>query len=91
MLDLRTEQEFDRFWKEASDICCKLGFDDPVLPRRRKVPARLGGGSIGATYTDGKHFYLVTFFYPIIDAISARMEDRFHENDLAIVRNMENY
>lgn len=88
MLDLRTEQECDRFWKEASDICSKLGFDDPVLPRRRKVPARLEGGSIGATYTDVKHFYLVTFFYPIIDVISARMEERFHENDLAIMEKL---
>ena len=86
MLALRSEQEFDRFWKEATDICAKLGFDDPVLPRRRKVPARLGGGSTDPMYTNVKQYYLVTSFYPIIDVISSRMEERFSENDLSIVR-----
>ena len=71
-------------------ICAPLEIDHPVLPRRRNVPTRLGGGSTDPTYIDVKHYYRVTSFYPIIDVITSRMGERFNENDLSILGDMEN-
>ena len=71
MLDLRTEQKFDWFWKDAIDASAILCFDDLVLRRRRKVPVRLGGGLVDPAYPDVKQYFLVTFFYPVLDVISS--------------------
>ena len=41
---MRSDAEFQKYWKEAVEISNKLELEAPNLPRQRRVPSRLGGG-----------------------------------------------
>ena len=87
--EMRSEEQFEKYWSAANDICENLGLEGPELPRRRKVPARLGGGSAQPSYEDVHHYYMVASFYPLLDVITGRFEERFSENDLEIIQSLE--
>ena len=44
--DLRTDSEFQKFWREAEELSKKLDLEAPQLPRSRRIPLKLGGGEI---------------------------------------------
>lgn len=87
--EMRSDTEFQKYWKEAVEISKKLELEDPHLPRQRRVPSRLGGGEIQPVYRNVEHYYQVTSFYPLLDVIISQLEERFTENDMIIVQNME--
>ena len=87
--DLRTDAEFQKFWKEAEEIATKLDLDAPQLPQQRRVPLRLGGGEMQPTYRSVEHYYQLTSYYPILDTIIGQLQERFSENDMGIVQNVE--
>ena len=44
--ELRSDDEFEKYWTLADEICDKFHFDGPnesQLLRQRRIPARLGG------------------------------------------------
>ena len=41
--EMRSDAEFQKYWKEAVEISNKLELEAPNLPRQRRVPSRLGG------------------------------------------------
>ena len=53
------------------------------------MPLRLGGGEAQPVYRNVEHYYQVTSFYPLLDVIISQLEERFSENDMMIVQNME--
>ena len=44
--ELRTDSEFQWFWKEAEEISVKLDIDEPLLLRQRRIPSKFGGGEM---------------------------------------------
>ena len=42
---LRTDSNFDLFWRKAEIARQKLDVNDPELPRKRKLPKRFEDGS----------------------------------------------
>ena len=40
-------------------------------------------------YRNVEHYYQVTSFYPLLDVIVGQLKERFSENDMAIVQNVE--
>ena len=87
--EMRSDTEFQKYWKEAVEISSKLEFGGPHLPRLRRVPSRLGGGEVQPTYRNVEHYYQVTSFYPLLDVIISQLEERFSENDMMIVECIE--
>ena len=58
MLTVRTDQNFDLFWKKVEKTRDHLDVDEPWLARRRKLPRRFEQGSAPAEFaisrnTDG--------------------------------------
>ena len=83
--EMRSDTEFQKYWKEAVEISRKLELEAPRLPRLRRVPSRLGGGEVQPIYRNVEHYYQVTSFYPLLDVIINQLEVRFSENDMMIV------
>ena len=54
LVSLRKDTKFDLVWSKAMSQQDKLGVSDPVLPRKRKVPARLDAGA-GKAYLPTEH------------------------------------
>ena len=87
--EMRSEAEFDKFYTAALDTCTKLGFDDPCMPRQRKVLTQVGGGDASPSYRNARHYYQISCFYPLLDVLHQQIEDRFQENDMQIMRDVE--
>ena len=86
---MRSDTEFQKYWKKAEEISRKLELEAPHLPRQRRVPSRLGGGEVQPVYRNVEHYYQVTSFYPLLDVIISQLKERFSENDMMIVQNTE--
>ena len=67
--EMRSDAEFQKYWKEAVEISNKLELEALNLPRQRRVPSRLGGGEAQPVYRNVEHYYQVTSFYPLLDVI----------------------
>lgn len=86
---MRTDAEFQKHWQEALELSNKLELEAPHLPRQRRVPSRLGGGEAQPVYRNVEHFHQVTSFYPLLDVIINQLKERFSENDMEIIQNVE--
>lgn len=42
---IRSDDNFDLFWKRIIEMAGEKEIDEPVLPRRRKLPRRYDDGS----------------------------------------------
>ena len=40
-------------------------------------------------YTNVEHYYQLTSYYPLLDTIIGQLQERFSENDMEILRNVE--
>jgi hypothetical protein len=47
---LQTDLEFQSFWQSLMDLAQKVDIAEPVLPRRRRAPARYELGQGSATH-----------------------------------------
>lgn len=72
---MRSDAEFQKYWKEAVEISNKLELEAPNLPRQRRVPSRLGGGEAQPVYRNVEHYYQVTSFYPLLDVIVGQLKE----------------
>ena len=87
--DMRNEEEFEKFWKEATDTCNKLNLPDPCLPRQRRIPAKQGGGRRRSKFYIyqceallSNQLFLSSFRY-------INFSNGTSENDLSIARDVE--
>ncbi|CAF4162315.1 unnamed protein product, partial [Rotaria sordida] len=82
---MRNDDEFNRIWNETMNICAANDIDEPAEQRRRKIPARLGGGDILSTTLSAKDNYRINSFYAVLDLIITSIKERFNENSLSIM------
>jgi len=87
--DMRTDAEFQTFWERAEEISNQLEFEAPHLPQQRRVPLRLGRGETQPTYRNVEHYHQVTNFYPILDTVIGQIQERFSENVIGVIQNIE--
>ena len=87
--EMRTDEEFKKFWKEAEEIWNKFELDAPQLPRQRRIPLKLGGGETQPTYRNVEQYYQLTSYYPLLDTIIGQLQESFSENDIDTVQNVE--
>ena len=57
------------------------------MPRKRKVPVKLGGGTI-VPYETAQEFFKNTVLYPVIDVLTTEIESRLEENSLDVLNNL---
>ena len=83
--ELRTDLEFDNYWKEANEISKQLQLEAPQLPRQRKVLCKLDGGESQPAYGDVNHYFQISKYYPILDIMIGQIQ----ENDMEIIPSIE--
>ena len=82
---LKNEEEFNRIWRETMNICEINSIDEPGERRRRKIPARFGGGDIVSTTLSIKDSYRVNSFDSVFDVIISSIKQRFDENNIKVI------
>ena len=73
---LTSADAFDSFWEDVLQLASQLDIDEPVLPRKRRVPAKLGGGK-SHCFEDPKALYAkqyATFLETIIEEVRDRFQ-----------------
>ena len=83
----RTEASFDRFYDEVVTDSATLT-DEPVLPRRHKLPKRINDGSSSHQFATPKDMFRQIYF-EAFDVVSQEISNRFRQNDLEVVAEME--
>ena len=89
--DLRTDKQFDTFWTQLIAKQRSLDVDEPQLPRRRKVPARLQEGNASPVFptiaTLTNHFRPI--FFQAVDTIVLSIKERFNQQGYQQYRQLE--
>ena len=62
--------------------------DPPVLPRRKKIPARFNDGADNHVYTELSSFYRHQFF-EVLDSAKGEVIQRFDQNNFSLIRQIE--
>ncbi|CAF4368700.1 unnamed protein product [Rotaria sp. Silwood2] len=86
---LRNEHEFQKLYNEAMKIADAYDIEPPKDIRRKKIPARLGGGVDAATELSVKDYYRINIYYIILDTIITSINNRFDENVIGVIVLME--
>ncbi len=76
---LRTEENFELFWKKINIKCQELEVSEPQLDRKRKIPKRFDHGSAQAEYpVSAKSEYRRIFFESLDLAVNC-IQQRFDQ------------
>ena len=63
LASIRNEENFDNFWGKVSKLASEVDVNDPVLPRRKKVPRRFEEGTAPPEYhSDPKDMYRQVYY-----------------------------
>ena len=86
---LRDDTQFDLFWKSLQETRTKLDVDDPVLPRKRKLPRRYEEGTAEPEFFDVcKQFYCQQY-YEALDLIVNAIQARFDQPGFEMYCNLQ--
>lgn len=77
---------FEAIWKDAEIVGKQLDIDDPVLPRKRKVPAKLGGGDINYELTPKTHYLNIynKCYESILESFDVRFKSETQRTHVAL-------
>ena len=84
----RTDAEFDKFWNQLVNEVSQLDFEEPTLPRKRKMPKRFDEVASHHFYETPKDLYRRTYF-EAYDNVIQGIEKRFQQKDFLIYRNIQ--
>ena len=86
----RSDASFDLFWERVSKRKEKLHVEDPKLPRKRKLPARLEEGNVESYYyppTLRSHYQKI--YFEALDCITRSITRRFDQPDFKKYINLQ--
>lgn len=87
---LRNNHEFEQFWSTVLDKASAVGIEEPVLPRRRRAPARFEIGEGSPHYHSSvKDYYYRPQFFEAIDLIVRCIKDRFNQPGFQVYSKLE--
>jgi hypothetical protein len=82
---LKNEEDFNRIWGETMNVCKVNNIDEPSGRRKRKIPARFGGGDVVSTTLSIKDSYRINSFDAVLDVIILSIKQRFDENNIKVI------
>ena len=89
LMSLRKEEQFDALWSIAIKAQQEEDVDEPVLPRRRKVPRRLDDGNAPAEFSSDCKAHYRKSYYEALDNVTMSIQDRFDQQDCKIYQSLE--
>ncbi|XP_043193723.1 zinc finger MYM-type protein 1-like [Amphibalanus amphitrite] len=84
---MRTTVSFDKMYEKTERDAEEVGVDGPQLPRKRKVPMKLGGGDQHPDAT-AKEMYRRQFF-EVLDLLTNQLKERFTQPTFEKAREVE--
>lgn len=90
---IRTDRDFNLFWKKVTLKVESLNIEEPKLPRKRKAPARIEdclGGKAAPEYSNDAISYYRRIYNESLDHIVNVIKDRFDQQDFLTYVNLEN-
>lgn len=85
----RTDEAFENFYSSVlREAQGHEEIEEPVLPRKRKVPRRLDDGAAGHVYESPKDYFQPQYF-DVIDKIMVELDDRFNQPSFRLVQKIE--
>lgn len=89
LANLRKDQEFEKFWVTMLDKASVENVDQPVLPRKRRVPpSREVGVSDGENPATPKDHYRRIYF-EALDVIMATITERFDQPGYLVYKDLQ--
>ena len=76
---MRNGQQFDLFWEKVKRMAEESDVDDPVLPRRKKVPQRFETGSAAAEFPATAKDHFRRNYFDALDLLVQAIADRFDQ------------
>ena len=89
LTSLRKHSEFAIFWSEVVKKQSEFDVDDPVLPRRRKAPARFEVGTGESHHPSSIEDHYRVQFFEALDLLIACIKDRFDQPGYRVYSKLE--
>ena len=86
---LRTDSNFDLFWRKAEIARQKLDVNDPELPRKRKLPKRFEDGSAEPEFSSDCKQHFRQQYFEAIDLIVNPINARFDQLGYKVYKNLQ--
>ena len=87
---IRTDQSFPLFFTLVQSLCQSLSVEEPILPRKRKVPRCLDDGSAdNSLFSDTVEDWYRAAYFEVLDFIIKAIKDHFDQPGYAIYCNHE--
>ena len=90
---LEAEQNDDRFevfFNEVTETANNIDVEDPILPRRRKIPAKLDDCLEAIPVYSSVSDMYKTYYYEALDIIISNIKQRFQHQGYKMVTFLEN-
>ncbi|KAL4148362.1 hypothetical protein QTP88_002626 [Uroleucon formosanum] len=89
LCNMQCEESFNNTWNEVDILRKQYNVSSPILPRKQKIPAKLGGGLKEVENTTINKHYKIYIFFAVLDNIINDMGERFEENNLYVLNCMQ--
>ena len=89
LMFIRSEVQFDMFWKKVIRKCEDIDVEEPKLPRKRRAPSRLEVESSSYFPNNPKDLYRRYYFEALDFAIQA-IQNRFDQPGFKIYKTLQN-
>ena len=76
---MRDEQHFNLFWEKVKRMADDKDVNDPVLPRKRKVPQHFETGNAPAEFPSTAKDHYRRIFFKALDLLVQAIADRFDQ------------
>ena len=87
---IRNDEAYDLFWERVCMMQAKFDVSDPVLPRRRKAPARYEVDSSGGDHPETPKALYRRHYFECLHLIVAFIRNRFNQPGYQTLKNLEN-
>ena len=79
LLLMRNEESFDLFWMKVSKTAEDMEVNEPVVPRRRKMPKRIEDGAAAAEFPSSPKDMYRQVYFEAHDLLVHAIADRFDQ------------
>lgn len=79
LFNTRSEQNFDLFWDKVTKLAVNLDVEEPMLPRKRKMPQRFEEGSAPPEFHSSPKDAYRQSYYEALDLLVQAINDRFEQ------------
>jgi len=82
------DHSYELFWTKTEQFATKEDIRLPDIPRKRKIPSRLGGGE-ATTINNISYYFKVSIYFPVLDIIINDIKIKFEENNIIILNALQ--